>query len=216
MTQNTPSTTCDAFNHTLKTFLQEIVECCGESSTTAKIAMFLDSFDTIVAKDPKMPMTMFTEALNPHTDLVMRQDPVLFKKATLPFGVTLDPIWAGADADTRGVMWQYIQMLFLLATTAQQVPPEVLQSVESLAKDYAQKVQAGELDMAEVTAKLMKGELPPGFDEKVLAGMDLSNIDLSNLDLSGLAGMLPPGMLGLTNAQIADQSHKKSSKKNKK
>lgn len=151
--------TVDAFNSTLKTFLEELVECCPDAPGVGKVQLFLASFDMVVHQSPRMPMDTFVASMSPHADLITRKDPKLFEVAELPGGLSLKQAWDTLTPATKNAVWQYVQMLFLLATTASSVPPEMLSAIENVASSYAEKIQTGEMDLSAVTGMLLNGGL---------------------------------------------------------
>lgn len=155
--------TLDAFNSTLKSFLEELVDCCPDAPGIGKVSLFLASFDTVVRQNPRLPMDTFAAAMSPHADLIACKDSTLFAKAELPGGVSLKEGWDSMTPATQNAVWQYLQMLFLLATTASAVPPEMLTAIESVAATYADKIQNGSMDLGAVSNMLLGG----------LGGMDL-------------------------------------------
>jgi len=72
--------------------------------------------------------------------------------------VKLNTLWnsEGVTENTRSAIWNYLSTLFLLGTTIRSMPPEILSSVEGIAKDCADKVQNGQLDFASMMPQLMQ------------------------------------------------------------
>lgn len=151
--------TIGAFNSTLKGFLEELVDCCPDAPGITKVQLFVATFDTVIAQNPRMPMDAFAEAMGPHADLITAKDPALFDVAQLPGNVSLKEAWASMSKSTKSAVWQYLQMLFLLSTTAAAVPPDMLAAIENVAATYADKIQSGQLDMSAVTGMLLNGGL---------------------------------------------------------
>ena len=144
-----------AFNTMLKSFLEELVEVFPEQKDVATFLSGLDAF-TMIA--PRKPLELFVEAMSPHADLVMAKDPALFAALEFP-GIDFNAMWTspGVTDATRAAIWQYIHMLFLMGTTVHSLPPEMLASVESMASDYAQKIEGGEMDFSSLASALMGG-----------------------------------------------------------
>lgn len=149
--------TIDAFNSTLKSFLQELVDVFPEEPGIGKVKLFLSGFDVFIGSNKRAALDTFLEAVSPHADYITAKDPKLFKKLELPGGISLKDIWKKASDGTRDATWQYLQMLFLLGSTAASVPQEMLDTIESMAAQYADKVKSGELDISNVTSMLLGG-----------------------------------------------------------
>jgi hypothetical protein len=174
--------TIDAFNSTLKNFLQELVEVFPDEPGVGKVQLFLSTFDTITAANKRVVMEGFLEAMAPHADMITAKDPKLFKKLELPGGISLKDLWKKASEGTRDATWQYLQMLFLLSSTASSVPPQMLDAIEGVASEYAEKVKSGELDLNNVTSMLLGGG---GAGGALLGGLDFAS-------LLGGGGSAPP------------------------
>jgi len=149
--------TIDAFNSTLKSFMQELVEVFPDEPGTGKVQLFLSGFDIFLAGNKRAAMDGFLEALTPHADMITAKDAKLFRKLELPGGISLKELWKKASDGTKDAVWQYLQMLFLLGSTAASVPPEMLNAIEGMASEYADKVKTGELDINSVTSMLLGG-----------------------------------------------------------
>lgn len=151
--------TIDAFNTTLKNFLQELAEVFDGEPGVGKVKLFLGTFDVFVGSNKRAAMDPFLEAMAPHAELISTRNPKLFKKVELPGGVSLKDLWKKASEATRDATWQYLQMLFLLASTAASVPPDMLTAIEGMANQYADKIKTGEMDLGSVTNMLLSGDL---------------------------------------------------------
>lgn len=169
--------TIDAFNSTLKSFLQELVDIFPEEPGTGKIQLFLSGFDLFVANNKRAAMDAFLEKMAPYADDITTKDSKLFRKVELPGGISLKALWKKASDATKDATWQYLQMLFLLASTAAAVPAEMLDAIEGMAAEYAGKVKSGEMDLSSVTNMLLGGALGGGG---------------GGLDLGALLGGPPP------------------------
>jgi hypothetical protein len=106
-----------------------------------------------------MPMDAFQKAMTPHADMITRKDPKLFEVAKLPGDLSIKGTFKTLSPKTQAAVWQYVQMLFLLATTAAAVPPDMLTAIEGVAASYADKIQTGEMDLGAVTGMLLNGGL---------------------------------------------------------
>lgn len=153
-------TTLAAFNNMLKAFLEELADVFPEQQD---VATFLAGFDTFVALSPRKPMDTLMAALTPHAQLLMTKDAALFASLQFP-GLDFNAMWSseGVTDNTREAIWQYLHSLFLLGTTMQQLPPELLQSIESVAHECAEKMQGQDVDFGTMANALM-GMSGPGL-----------------------------------------------------
>lgn len=140
----------------MKEFVRELSATFPEHEA---LQVFDRGFDAFIALDPSKPLTVFMDALNPHGDLIMARDNALFEQEIDMGGyVDLHSIWKTENLSdtTRSAIWQYISTLFLLGTTVQNMPAELLSSIETMAQDCASKIENGELDVNDITSNLMK------------------------------------------------------------
>lgn len=150
-------TTVDSFNSTLKSFLQELVDVFPDEPGIEKVSVFLGTFDLFTAGNPRAAMDVFMEKISPYATNISTKDPSMFETLELPGDISLKGMWDHASEQTRDATFQYLQMLFLLGTTASAVPQDMLQNIENLAADYAGKIQAGEMDLGSLASMLMSG-----------------------------------------------------------
>lgn len=150
---------CDAFNHTLRQFLEELVECSPKCDAVAKATTLLATFDIVTAADPSKLAQEFMAVAGPHAARISAKDATVFSELREP--VDFQEAWAvNDDEQTRAAIWQYLQMLMLLGAGAI-MPPETRRVIEATAATAAQKLQSGELDFASLTAGLMGGAEGP-------------------------------------------------------
>lgn len=172
--------TVQAFNTMLKNFLEELADVFPEET---QIRVFLDSFDALAALNPRGPLDMFVEALQPHAQLAMAKDAALFDRLAFPGGIDFARLWKTDISDnTREAIWQYINLLLMLGTTVHSMPPQMLESIESVAKSCADQMQDGELDFTKLGGMLMGslGALGGSGDLAALAaagGDDTPSVD---------------------------------------
>lgn len=144
--------TVQAFNHMLRNFLEELADTFPEEPA---VRMYLDGFDSLVKANARKPLEMFVGSIAPYTDLVMKKDPELFSKLQLG-SIDLAKLWndPGVEDATRDAIWQYVHLLFMLGTTVQNLPDQLLTSIESVAQSCASQIQEGSLDFSAMTSML--------------------------------------------------------------
>ena len=150
--------TTHAFNQMLTNFLEELVEVFPE---VPAIKAYASSLQTLVSANARKPMELFMAAASPHADAIMGRDNALFDSLELG-NIDFKALWNSDISDnTRAAIWQYIHMLFLLGTTVSAMPPELLESIESIAQGCAEKMandpNATMPDLSAMTSMLMGG-----------------------------------------------------------
>lgn len=154
------ASTVQAFNSMMANFLEELHQTFPEES---KIAIVQEAFSDLASVNARKPMELFTGSLAPYSELVMARNPALFDQPIeLPGGLDMSTLWNKPDVseDTRAAMWQYIQMLFMLGTTVQNLPPQLLDTIESVAASCAGQMQPdseGNMDLSQLSRMLMGG-----------------------------------------------------------
>ena len=153
------SSTITAFNQMMKNFLEELHATFPEE---AKVGVVVEAFDDLARINAKKPMELFVAALAPHAAFVTAKNPALFDQPIeLPGGLDMSMLWAKEDVPpaTRDAIWQYIQMLFMLGTTVQNLPPQLLATIESVAMNCAEQMQASDqpMDFGSLSSMLMGG-----------------------------------------------------------
>lgn len=149
--------TVDAFNTLLMNFLTELAQTFPEEPGL-KVGVI--GAEMLSTSDPARPLAMFMETFGPHSDLIMARDPSLFDQSIdLGGHVDLSALWKKPDLSdgTRDALWQYINTLFMLGSTVQSMPAELLTTIESVAKQCADEMQAsgGGMDVAGLQSMLM-------------------------------------------------------------
>ena len=153
------SSTITAFNQMMKNFLEELQATFPEEG---KVGVVVEAFDDLARINAKKPMELFVAALAPHAPLVTSKNPALFDQPIeLPGGLDMSTLWAKEDVapETRDAIWQYIQMLFMLGTTVQNLPPQLLETIENVAMNCATQMQASDqpMDFGSLSSMLMGG-----------------------------------------------------------
>lgn len=172
--------TVQAFNTMLKNFLEELADVFPEEM---QIRVFLEGFDALAALNPRGPLDMFVESVQPHAQLAMAKDVALFDRLAFPGGIDFARLWKTDISDnTREAIWQYINLLLMLGTTVHSMPPEMLQSIETVAQSCADQMQDGQLDFSKLGGMLMGslGALGGGAGE--LAALAAGDDDTPSVD----------------------------------
>jgi len=134
------ATTVSAFNDMMQQFLDELVLTFPEEKSFKK---FQNSFQLLRKTNPRSPMNNFMESISPYINSVMKKDEVFFKEhaTTIPFlkKLNLSAIWTDElSQNTKDTIWQYLQTLYILATTISALPAETLSMIESVAQKCAE------------------------------------------------------------------------------
>lgn len=138
--------TYQSFNHLLREFISELTQTFDEYPDLAKandtLTALLSLDDTI-----SLPMETFYNAFAEFAEYIMNKDPVLFTKCQVPYTDNFDlgKEYSESDSDTQNAIWQYLQQLFVTATTIHNMPGDMLSKIESVANSCLAKVKSGEV-----------------------------------------------------------------------
>lgn len=146
--------TIQSFNGLMRSFIEELCHTFPEDET---LHMCFEGFDALVKVNARKPLELFMESLGPYAQHILTKDPALFQQPIPLSGIDLKTYWdaPGLSEASRNAIWQYLQTLYMIASTVSAVPPELLQAIETVAQDCATKIQSGEADFASITNMLL-------------------------------------------------------------
>lgn len=132
------STTVEAFNDMMKQFIDELVLTFPQVKTFKK---YQSSFILIHKTNSKQALKEFYSSVKPFGEKIMSKDETFFTldSATIDFvnDLNIQSIWNDTMSDsTKDVIWQYMQTLFIIATTISALPQETLSAIEEIAKNF--------------------------------------------------------------------------------
>jgi hypothetical protein len=176
--------TVAGFNSMMGQFLEELA---GVFPDVPEISQFKDLYPALTAANARKPLEVFMAAAGPVQDRVMAKDASAFGELRLG-SIDFAQLWAseGLTQSTRDAIWQYLHMLLLLGSTVLSVPPELLNSIESVANSCADKITSGDMDFSAVTQMLMGGGGGGGLG--ALAGLMGGAGGAGGLDLARMLG----------------------------
>lgn len=148
-------TTVAAWVTMMRQFLEELQLTFTEENFTVATT----AFETLAMANPKKCVDLFVSTLSPHAQLLTARDETLFERDLhLPGSLNISRMWnsPGVSAATKNAIWSYLNTLFMLGTTVSAMPEEMLKSIESVAATYAEKIQTGQMSMADLASSLMQ------------------------------------------------------------
>lgn len=130
-------TTVSAFNEMMGQFLGELVQTFPDESALK---------EALDAPRDRATLENFMKDITPWANQMMAKSDEFFT-ADNEFAkrLTLDSIWKKDECtpNTKNAIWQYLQTMYMLATTISMFPPETLSMIESAAENCAKNMQAG-------------------------------------------------------------------------
>ncbi|CAM9103787.1 unnamed protein product [Sphacelaria rigidula] len=138
--------TYQSFNSLLCEFVSELSQTFDEYPELAKSNETLTSLMAL-ADTISLPMKTFHKTFEKHSSMIMNKDPTLFEKCSIPYtdSFDLNKEYNESDADTQNAIRNYLQQLFVTATTVRNMPASMMTNIESVAQACMQKVQSGEV-----------------------------------------------------------------------
>ena len=156
-----------AFNDMMAQFLVELHKSFPEEKGIKKM---LTSFDMLKSTNPRLVVDAFMTGVSPYADKISSKDDtfLLNEIDKIEFLRELDikSYWNRMSENTKGATWQYIQTLYMLGTTIVSIPSDTLSMIENIAKDCADKMQAGDGQLDQDALMKMMGGMLGGLPKK--------------------------------------------------
>lgn len=107
----------DSFKKELKAFLKELIKVFPDDRD---IKMISSSLNIALMDDEDVTIGKIYKTLHPLDTLIHRRDPEFFVEAQkldidVPLFAKLNFYWTSLDNDNKKVMWDYIQLLYVLS-----------------------------------------------------------------------------------------------------
>ena len=144
-----------AFNELMDRFILELKETFPEEPMIKK---WYNTIDLMKGSNTSGMMELFMANVSPYSQQLMAKDDTFFtaETNTIKFveDLNLRKLWTpDLSSNTKDAIWQYIQTLFMMGTTVQAVPPEMLKSIETMAEQCASQLEGQ--DPSQLGASLM-------------------------------------------------------------
>jgi len=149
-------TTLNSFNHMLKEFVKELSATFPEYP---QITLFKAALPGMLEENPQYGLDTFMKATSPHGDKILQNDEAFFEEdIDLGMGLKLNDLWHadGLDEDTKKAIFSYVSTLHVLGMTIQSLNPDILNGIESIAKNAAASMkESGSVDIAGMLPQMM-------------------------------------------------------------
>ena len=124
-------TSVTSFNDMMEQFLEELVQTFPDEPAMKK---YQASFDLLRKANARMVMENFISSISPYGEYVVSKDDTFFLEhsAEIDFlnDLNLKKWWTPKlSQNTKDAIWQYIQMLYIMATMP---APEAMPSADSI------------------------------------------------------------------------------------
>jgi hypothetical protein len=144
-----------------------VKELSGVFPEETLIADCVKNFDSL------HPKQFFLDVFGEHRDLIAAKDEKLMDVVNIP-GIDTKALWNSVSDTTKESIWAYGSTLSMLATALDNTPKELMDGIETLAQEFSEKMQNGDLDMNTLFGDVMQR----------VQQMDLSS--MQNMDVGAL------------------------------
>jgi|TARA_Y100000389_G_scaffold202446_1_gene247750 proline dehydrogenase len=191
----------NAFNDTFKEFISELSKTFP---TYPVIKELEESIDKELEKDKRKYLTVFMKLANEHNSIIHTQDEKALlemddEKLPLVEYINIKELLESkyATENNKKAIWQYLKSLLMFGTTVSLIPDDMMNTLDGLASQMANKIESGEID--------------PKLIIQNAQNLLMNNPMFQNNDLQNLfSGLVPPG------AQQQQNNSKKGKKKKSK
>lgn len=132
------ATTVHAFNEMMDQFLTELNLTFPENKAVIK---FQAAFELLRQTAPSQILDNFIGSVKPYGAKIMAKDDsfiIVDSKDIEALGdIDLGSMWNESSDTTKSAIWQYLQTLFILATTIKTFPKDTLTMIEQMAEKCA-------------------------------------------------------------------------------
>ena len=125
--------TQNVFVTLMEQFLNELCETFPEME---KLSGYRSQFMVMKATSPGTIVEKFMESMRPYAEQIRTRDDKLFTENNNDFLVQLEGsrMWGDEISEnTKNAIWEYLNQLYMLGSTINAVPNELLSSIENVA-----------------------------------------------------------------------------------
>lgn len=128
-----------AFLSVLDEFIQELVETFPEEK---KIKVYQNAYQTMKKANPRKVLESFMDAAMPLSEYITNKDEkILELNNELLNELNIKKWWTPElSKNTKDAIWQYLNTLYILGTTINSIPQNLLSSIEQMAEKCASEM----------------------------------------------------------------------------
>lgn len=151
-----------AFNELMDQFIQELRATFPEETAIKK---WYNAFDMMKGTNSKGVMEVFMAGVAPYSQQLMAKDESILLSGDIKLlqDLNLKNLWTpDLSANTKNAIWQYLQTLFMMGTTIQAVPPDMMKSIETIAEQCAGQMEGQNMEQMSSSLMGMLGSMLGG------------------------------------------------------
>ncbi|ABT14039.1 hypothetical protein MT325_M485R [Paramecium bursaria chlorella virus MT325] len=169
----------DNFTSLALEFVKEISEVFPEEAIFSECVKNFSSYN---------PKKFLIDTIGDHQSLVISKDDKLFDLVKIP-GLNIKTLWSSVSDTTKESIWAYLSTLVMLATALDNTPKELMSGIETLAQEFSEKMQHGELNMETLFTDVM--ERVQQMDLSSMKDIDIGSLTKSmGIDPSMISNMM--------------------------
>jgi len=150
--------TLGTFMTLMEQFISEMVSTFPDEH---KLRLYANSFEMMKKTNPRKIMELFMESLSPYSQQIIDRDESIMLNESIPLNkeLNLKHIWEspGITDATKDAIWSHMNTLLMFGTTIQSIPSDLMNSIESLASQYASQMEGSSGDSQMNPAMLLSG-----------------------------------------------------------
>lgn len=160
-------------------FVKEISEVFPEEAIFSECVKNFSSYN---------PKKFLIDTIGDHQALIISKDNKLFDLVKIQ-GLNIKALWSSVSDTTKESIWAYLSTLIMLATALDNTPKELMTGIESLAQEFSEKMQHGELNMETLFTDVM--ERVQQMDLSSMKDIDIGSLTKSmGIDPSMISNMM--------------------------
>lgn len=133
----------------LGTFLEMMNQFLQELSAVfpseKKLKSYHLKFDTLRSSNPQKVLELFMDSISPVSELIVNRDETLFLENKCDFlnDIDIKKLWgSGISENTKNAIWSHLNTLFILGSTIQNIPSDLMKHIEDVAKQCAESMDS--------------------------------------------------------------------------
>jgi hypothetical protein len=134
-------TTVGAFNDLMGEFLDELVKTFPDEKA---MKSYQESFEIGKMTNERLPLKTYMAQMSQYSSYVTKRDEAFFleheKDIPILVETSLAKYWPTLSANTKNVIWSYLNNLYVLGSLISMIPPETASAIENIAQQLEGKI----------------------------------------------------------------------------
>ena len=151
------SNSLNTFMMMFENFIQEL---CDTFPNEPKLKVHREKFEMLKKSNPRKMFELYMNTVEPFKTYIMNRDETLFT-SVLDSGQyilsDMKDLWLeeNTSENTKNAIWSHLNTMYMFGTTINAIPDNLMQSIESLAQQYASEMDGNEQSMEQFDPSVM-------------------------------------------------------------